>query len=164
VIEPFPFPWRFIGDRYSNLYLMSQISEAQVQADIIKLMAAYKVDAVPIDAGGRRHRGRMFKAAQAQGIDLSGVRATSGGEIPSGFSDIEATLAPTGRSLYIEVKAPAWINENLRVMRRAGHATKEQLNFLLEKHRRGALVLVAWAATDVDELCGAALRANRCAL
>ena len=164
MIEPFPFPWRFIGGRYSDLYLMSQISEAQVQSDILSLMALYHVDAVPIDAGGRRHRGRMVKAAQARGIDLTGVRAPSGGEIPSGFSDLEATLAPSGRSLYIEVKAPAWLDGKRKVIRRAGQASKEQLEFLLAKHRRGALVLVAWSATDVEELCGAAIRANRGAL
>lgn len=161
MIEPFPFPWRFIGGRYSDLYLMSQVSEAQVQSDILALLLAYKVDAVPIDAGGRRHRGRMVKAAQGQGIDLTGVRAPSGGEIPSGFSDLEATLAPKGRSLYIEVKTPAWLDEKRKVIRRAGQATKEQLQFLLAKHKRGALVLVAWSATDVEELCRTEIRANR---
>lgn len=163
-IEPYPFPWRFIGGRYSDMYLMSYLTETKVQADILALLKAYNVDAVPIDAGGRRQRGRVIKAAQSQGIDLRGVRAPSGGEIPSGFSDLEATLAPTGRSLYIEVKAPAWIDENRKVIRRAGFASKEQLDFLLEKHRRGALVLVAWSATDVEELCGSAIRANRGAL
>jgi hypothetical protein len=163
-VEPYPFPWRFIGGRYSDLYLMSQIREDNVQADILALLEAYKVDAVAIDAGGRRHRGRMIKAAQAQGIDLSGMRASTGGEIPAGFSDLEATLAPTGRSLYIEVKAPAWIDEKRKVIRRAGIATQEQLQFLLGKHRRGALVLVAWSATDVEAICGAAIRANHGAL
>jgi hypothetical protein len=164
VIEPFPFPWRFIGGRYHDFYLMNCITETRVQADILALLHAYKVDAVPIDAGGRRHRGRMVKAAQSQGIDITGVRAPTGGEIPSGFSDIEATLAPTGRSLYIEVKAPAWLDEKRKVIRRAGQATKEQLQFLLAKHKRGALVLVAWSANDVEELCGTVIRANRGAL
>jgi hypothetical protein len=162
--EPFPFPWRFVGGRYSDLYLMSQVSEAQVQSDILALMAAYNVDAVPIDAGGRRQRGRMVKAAKSHGIDLRGVRAPSGGEIPSGFSDLLATLAPEGRSFYIEVKAPAWLDEKRKVIRRAGQASKEQLEFLLSKHRRGALVLVAWSVADVEEYCGTAIRRNRGAL
>lgn len=164
LMPEFPFPWRYVGARYPDVYLMSCVTEAQVQSDILALMAAYRVDAVPIDAGGRRQRGRMIRAAADRGIDLRGVRATSGGEIPSGFADLSGTLAPNGRSLYIEVKAPAWLDANRKVIRKAGQATPEQLEFLLEKHRRGALVLVAWSATDVELFCGNAIRANRGAL
>lgn len=163
--EAYPFPWKFEGFRYSDLYLMRQVTEAQVQSDVLALLSAFDVDAVPIDAGGRRQRGRMMGAAKAAGIELAGVQnVKTGRAIPAGFSDLEATLAPNGRSLYIEVKAPAWLDANKKIIRRAGTATKDQLDFLLEKHRRGASVLVAWSSRDVEEYLVAELDRNRKAL
>lgn len=159
--EPYPFPWKFEGYRYSDLYLMSQLTEAQVQKNILELMAAFDVDAVPIDAGGRRQRGRMMAAAKAADATASFKRLKLGAEIPPGFSDLEATLAPEGRSLYIEVKAPAWIDEKKKIIRRAGQPTLDQLQFLLSKHQRGALVLVAWSANDVENYLGPKLELNR---
>jgi hypothetical protein len=151
VTEAYPFPWKFEVHRYPDAYLMQQVTEDQVQRAILDLLAAYKVDAVPIDAGGRRQRGRMMGAAKKSGIDLAGIsNAKTWYSIPAGFSDLEATLAPDGRSLYIEVKAPAWLGSNGHVIRPAGKASPEQLAFLLSKHRRGAVVLVAWSSLDVE--------------
>jgi hypothetical protein len=165
VTQSYPFPWKFEGYRYSDLYLMRQVTEAQVQSDILALMTAYDVDVVPIDAGGRRQRGRMMAAAKSAGIELAGIQnVKTGAAIPSGFSDLEATLAPAGRSLYIEVKAPAWLDANKKIIRRAGQPSQEQLEFLLEKHRRGAVVLVAWSSKDVEEYLGKHLELNRGAL
>ena len=159
-MNPCPFPWRFDGRRYSDLYLMARIDEARVQAEILELLRTYDVDAVPIDAGGRRIRGRMM-AARSAGIPLGGVQhAKTGAAIPAGFADLEATLAPTGRSLYVEVKAPAWIDADKKVIRQAGQPTAEQIEFLLSKHRRGALCMVAWSAGDVQQYLCAHLRAN----
>lgn len=150
--ESWPFPWKFDGSRYGDLYLMNQVTEAQVQKDILAMLALYKVDAVPIDAGGRRQRGRMMGAAKAAGVNLAGVQnVKTGAAIPAGFADLEATLAPEGRSLYIEVKAPAWIDGKNKVIRRAGKASPEQLEFLLSKYERGAIVLVAWSSQDVED-------------
>lgn len=161
----YPFPWRFEGARYSSLYLMRQVTEAEVQSDILALMSVYNVDLVAIDAGGRRQRGRMMAAAKSAGINLAGIQnAKTGAAIPSGFSDLEATLAPDGRSLYVEVKAPAWLDANAKVIRRAGQPSQEQLDFLFEKHRRGAVVLVAWSSKDVEEYLGERLALNRRAL
>ena len=81
--------------------------------------------------------------------------------IPAGFSDLEGTLAPAGRSLYIEVKSPAWIDSRKKVIRRAGAPSKEQLDFLLSKHIRGACVLVAWSSKDVEDYVAAQLHLNR---
>jgi hypothetical protein len=159
--EAYPFPWRFEGYRYPDFYLMSRIEEARVQAEILEMLRAYAVDAIAIDAGGRRIRGRMMAAARSAGIALGGVvHAKTGAAIPAGFADLEATLAPTGRSLYIEVKAPAWIDAGKKVIRRAGQPTPEQIEFLLAKHRRGALCMVAWSATDVEGYLGTFLRGN----
>lgn len=149
--EKYPFPWEFDRSRYREIYLFSCITEANVQADILELLQTYRVDGVPIDAGGRRQRGRMMGAAKAAGIDLAGVQnVKTGRAIPAGFADIEATLAPGGRSLYIEVKAPAWLNSKRKIARAAGRPSAEQLEFLLSKHRRGAIVLVAWSSKDVE--------------
>lgn len=156
------FPWKFEGIAYRDHYLMSQVSENDVQKAILELLHSYNVDAVAIDAGGRRQRGRMISAAKAAGISLAGVQnAKTGAAIPKGFADLEGTLAPGGRSLYIEVKAPAWIDEKRRVIRAAGQPTVDQLTFLALKQRRGALVMVAWSAADVEQYMGADLRTNR---
>lgn len=160
--DSWPFPWKFEVHKYPDLYLMAQITEAQVQKDILELLVFYDVDAVPIDAGGRRQRGRMMGAAKAAGVDLAGVQnVKTGAAIPSGFSDLEATLAPLGRSLYIEVKAPAWIGVSNKVLRRAGKASEEQLEFLLSKHKRGAVALVAWSSSDVENYIRTELDLNR---
>jgi len=160
-----PFPFRFDSARYSDLYLMSQLTEALVQSQILELLRVYRVDAVPIDAGGRRQRGRMMAAAKAAGVSLSGVQsAKTGSAIPSGFSDIEATLAPHGRAVYIEVKAPAWIDSRKRIVREAGKPSAEQLDFLLQKYQRGALVMVAWSSIDVEGFLGGELEVNRSVL
>lgn len=155
----FSFPWRFERSRYTELYLMSQVTEARVQEDILSLLKAYDVDVVPIDAGGRRIRGRMISAGKIVGVDLSrGVK--SGGEIPAGFADLEATLAPMGRALYIEVKAPMWIDGKKRTIRFEGKASSAQLDFLREKARRGAIVMVAWSAVDVEQYLSGELGVN----
>lgn len=164
-LREMPFPWKFDRTRYPDIYFFSCVTEANVQADILDLLGSYRVDGVPIDAGGRRQRGRMMGAAKAAGVDLAGVQnVKTGRAIPAGFSDIEATLAPSGRSLYIEVKAPVWLDSKRKIMRAAGRPSTEQLEFLLSKHRRGALVLVAWSAEDVRIHLGGLLHANRRAL
>jgi hypothetical protein len=165
VNDEYPFPWKFEGHRYSDVYLMMQITEATVQTDILQMLALYDVDAIPIDAGGRRNRGRMMGAAKKAGVDLATIsNVKTWYSIPAGFADLEATLAPEGRSLYVEVKAPAWIDANKKVIRRAGQPSKEQLDFLLSKHLRGARVLVAWSSQDVEEYISDHLQMNRRAL
>lgn len=159
------FPCKFVCSRYSEHYLMAQRTEAQVQADVLSVLAMFNVDAVPIDAGGRRQRGRMMGAAKVAGINLAGIQnVKTGAAIPAGFADLEATLAPEGRSLYIEIKAPLWLDGKNNVIRRAGELSAEQLKFLLEKERRGAVVIVAWSPADVTELLGDVLEENRRAL
>ena len=46
----------------------------------------------------------------------------------------------------------------------AGKASADQLEFLLSKHERGALVMVAWSAQDVASAFGKFLEINRRAL
>jgi len=165
VLTEYPFPVEFNSARYTRLYLYSQANEARVQADVITLLRSYGVDACAIDAGGRRARGRMMAAAKSAGVALAGIQnVKTGSAIPAGFADVEATLAPDGRALYIEIKAPAWINSDGSLIRRAGKPSAEQLEFLMSKHRRGALVLIAWSATDVNEWFQTELAENQRAL
>ncbi len=138
---------------------MSQVSEGQVQANVLEFLRTYDVDAVAIDAGGRRARGRMIAAAKAAGVPIA-ANIKLGAEIPAGFADLEATLAPSGRSLYIEVKAPMWIDDRRRMIRFEGKASSGQLDFLREKARRGALVMVAWSSVDVEEYLRGELDVN----
>ena len=158
--KEFPFPWTFERAKYPELYLMSQVTEARVQSDILDLLWNYKVDAVAIDAGGRRQRGRMMGAAKKAGIDLARISSVKTWySIPAGFADLEATLAPHGRALYIEVKAPAWL-DGKKTLRFEGKASSAQLDFLREKHQRGALVMVAWSVDDVEQYLHAELDVN----
>jgi hypothetical protein len=162
----YPFLWQFDRSRHKDLYLMSQVREEQVQQSIIDFLGRYQVDAAPIDAGGRRIRGRMIATAESYGLELGAVANVKVGRgIPAGFADLEATLAPSGRALYIEVKAPAWLDREGKEIRAAGKPSAEQLEFLFEKHRRGALVLVAWSWAEVLYCVGETLlAANRRAL
>lgn len=161
----YPFPWEFRRERYDELYLMSCVQESKVQSSIITLLKNYRVEGFPIDAGGRRARGAMMAAGKAAGISVGALCSVkTGGAIPKGFADLESTLAPDGRSLYIEVKAPMWCDVSMKVIRQAGFASQEQLDFLSEKHKRGAVVMVAWSAQDVVEFLGPLLVANRKAL
>ena len=163
-VASYPFPWTE-PNRLPRLYLLQGLKESFVQAQILELLETYRVDAVPIDAGGRRQRGRMMGAAKAAGVSLGGIQnVKTGRAIPKGFADLEATLAPQGRSLYIEVKAPRWVDGNGTVIRPGGKPTPEQLEFLLSKHVRGACVMVAWSAFDVEAYMLPLLERNKKAL
>lgn len=153
--EAYPFPWKFEAHRYPSAYLMQRNTEDQVQRSILDLLALYKIDAIAIDAGARRQRGRMMGAWKKSGLELSAVHAGISNvkiwySMPAGFSDLAGTLAPDGRSLYIEVKAPAQVDTKGRIVKRAGVPSEDQLAFLLSKHKRGAIVLVAWSSLDVE--------------
>lgn len=163
--EELPFPHHFVRGNYTNFYLMHPISEADVVNDILHLLRGYKVDAAVIDAGGRRARGQMTAAARAAGLQIGNLsRLATGGGIPKGYADIEATLAPDGRSLFIEAKQPMRLDACGKIISHGGAPSTEQLEFLHEKHRRGALVMVAWSADEVHQHFAAELEANRKAI
>jgi hypothetical protein len=158
----YPFPHKFVRGNYREYYLMQGMSENDVVRDIVALLQSYKVDAAIIDAGGRRARGRLMAAAKTAGLELGKLaQLKTGGGIPKGFADIEATLAPDGRSLYIEVKQPLCLSACGKVRLEAGEPSREQLEFLREKQLRGALVMVAWAADDVEHHLETELKRNR---
>lgn len=161
-----PFLWKFERERYADNYLVQQVSEEQVQAAIVAELEFYRIDVVAIDAGMKRARGRMIAAAWMRGIDVGEVVKFKAGGIPAGWPDLHATLAPDGVGLYVEVKAPAWIDPGnySKVIREAGKPSDEQLGFLDSKHSRGAIVTVAWSADDVMRTLGERAIKNRSAL
>jgi hypothetical protein len=164
--KTFPFPWRFDRSLYSDAYLVQRVSDEQVQEAIVASLEFFAIDVIAIDAGMKRARGRVIAAAKTRGIDAREIAAFRSGGLPAGFSDLHATLAPSGVSLYIEVKAPAWIDpdEPSRLISEAGKPTIEQLAFLDSKHSRGAIVLVAWSVDDVMRKIGGLAAINRAAL
>jgi hypothetical protein len=161
----YPFLSRFDRSRYSEHYLISRVPEDAVENAIIETLHLYSVDATKIDAGQKRARGRVMAAAKAMGVDPRRLIDYKSGGLPTGHSDLIATLAPNGLGLFIEVKAPAWIDPTTKsVIREAGKPTQEQLDFLLSKHQRGAIVLCAWSVDDVTRRLFRELEANRKAL
>jgi hypothetical protein len=166
IARSYPFPWSFDRSLYSDAYLVQQVSEEQVQEAIVCSLEFFEIDVIAIDAGMRRARGRVIAAARARGIDARELVTFKAGGLPAGWPDLHATLAPGGVSLYIEVKAPAWIDPDKpsRIISEAGKATPEQLAFLDSKHSRGAIVLVAWSVDDVTRRLGDLAEKNRRAL
>ena len=155
----YPFPHKFDAGKYNAHYLLSRVPENVVQKSILDLLWRYHVDAIAIDAGLKTARRKFISKALAFGLDGTSFKGGLA-ELPAGHSDLAGTLAPAGRSLYIEVKAPAWIDERGKVIRSAGKPTTEQLDFLLSKYDRGAIALVAYSVDDVSEFLGKELIAN----
>jgi hypothetical protein len=158
------FPHVYNHAHYHELYCLAEVSEAQVMKDVLSLLHLYQVDAAAVDAGGSRARGRLIAAAKHRGIDIGDLPKITTPDIPKGWADIEGTLAPDGRGLFIEVKRPRWVNECGRTIRQEGRPSIEQLDWLQEKQTRGALVMIAWSADDVEIYLSDELRRNRRAL
>lgn len=166
ISHSYPFPWKFDRTRYSNNYLVQQFSEQMVQDGILAELQFWGIDAIAIDAGMKRARGRMIQAAKSRGVDVTSIVNFKAGGIPAGWPDLHATLSPDGVGLYIEVKPPAWIDPDdySKIIREAGTPTAEQLSFLDSKHKRGAIALVAWSVDDVMRALGDRADRNRAAL
>jgi len=160
----YPFPHEFDAGKYSAYYLLSDVPESDVQAAILGLLRSFKVDAIAVDAGAKGLRRTLLARMRRAGFPMQAIAALlSGGlgsEIPAGHSDIAGTLAPSGRSLYIEVKKPATIDGGGNVIERQGQPTQEQLDFLLSKYKRGAIVMIAYSIDDVSEFLADDLRRN----
>lgn len=154
----FPFPHTWDRARYPQAWLCTRPSEASVQQQILAQLARVGIRAFPTDAGAKPLRGRAIGALTRSGVDkataarsLKGRTGTSE-DVP----DLVGTL-PGGRSLYLEVKQPAWLQWHphrgtATQLRAAGAPTPGQLRFLLDMHDQGALVGVVWSTDDVAAL------------
>lgn len=158
----FPFPHQWDRVRYAVAWLCTRPSEASVQAQILGWLARAGVRAFPSDAGARPLRGRAIGALRRAGVDgEAATRALKGRTgTAEGVSDLIGTL-PGGRSLYLEVKQPAWLEwlshrGTARQLRGAGLPTPEQLRFLLEMHDQQALVGVVWSVEDAQAILATA--------
>jgi hypothetical protein len=114
------------------------------------------IQACAVDAGGAKIRGSAYRALKAAGVPNAGyiVQGGAGASI-AGLVDIIGTL-PGGRSLYIEVKAPAWYRLNkqnqMRQSREAGKPSDKQLAFMDSMADCGALVGVVWSIGDLEDI------------
>ena len=160
----YPFPHEFDAGKYPAYYLLSAVPEKDVQSAILDLLRLYDVDAIAVDAGAKGLRQTLSARMRRAGFDAKTISSLlSGGlgsEIPAGHSDIVGTLAPSGCGLYIECKRPATIDESGKVLESAGRAEPEQLDFLLSKFERGAIVMVAYSQDDVKHYLQAELLRN----
>lgn len=152
-----PFPWKWDRSRYPDVLLLSHLSEATVQAQVLRGLHELGIAAWPVDVGGKTVRGRAFGALKRAGVkDATSVLRPShpgGGDGTPGFVDVPGVL-PGGRALFLEVKAPAWYSLSrarpgaLVKDRDAGEPSDAQLDFLWEAHCHGAVVGLVWSLRD----------------
>jgi len=102
--------------RYPVGYLLSCVSEAQVQAAVVEELQRRRWLFDVNDAGAAKLRGRVRGVAGRAGVAHLVPQMMKGttGAGRKGASDIHGTL-PGGRSFYFEVKAPEW-----KVLKRGG--------------------------------------------
>lgn len=164
----YPFLHRFDHARYRRAYLFGCVDEARVQKDISEALRDLLISPDWVDSGAKALRGKLWGSLMRLlgSMGVTGPRAESmarpvlnslGGVTAAdkGRPDLSGVLAPNGRAWFIEVKAPAHLDPTSgNVLESAGKPSPEQLAFLLEKHRAGAIVGVAWSVEDALEILG----------
>lgn len=141
----------FDPSRYPQAYLRAGYREATVQRLVLVRLRQLGYRPFVVDSGAARLRGRAARA----GVFLGG--ASTG--MARGIADVHGT-GPGGRAVYVEVKAPAWLAPSPKTgrliqRRAAGEPTPEQIRFLEEHLRAGAVAGVAWGPQDVDTILAA---------
>jgi hypothetical protein len=143
--------------RYNDAYLLAQPTEDQVQGAALDLLAAMRIPALAVDAGGKRLRGDIGRAMRRGGVTSVGAYlAGRSGAAHAGLSDILGTL-PGGRALYIECKQPEWLtrsSKSRRLIQKAapGKPSDEQLAFLDTMAEAGAVVGIIWSIEDLEQI------------
>ena len=157
----YPFPCRWVRERYPVDYLLGHVSEHDVQLVTLAKLRAYGIPALAVDAGARTLRGRAIGALKRAGADAQAVAFVNNGSTGAGLAglaDVVGALPGSGRALFLELKAPEWLDPSNRregqfiVARKPGKPTLEQLGFLNTMHHAGALVGVIWHASELDML------------
>lgn len=152
-----PFLSRWDRDRYAASYLRSGVLEAQVQdAVVAALTFRWKAKVTVIDSGDRRMRGRVARLLSIRGVNPNLAVKGIGGTMERGISDLAVTF-PGGRAGWFEIKRPEHCTASkstgkLLQRKPAGQPTPEQLAFLAEQYRLGAVVGVLWSPDDLN-LC-----------
>jgi len=126
-----------------------------VQADTVQQLAALGLTLWHTDAGGKRARGQVQRLLRRGGhSDLAQQAAAVRGAscLPAGFSDLHGVLAPWGRAVYLEVKRPGLFDQVGKCLRKPEYPRQDQLDFLMDMHRTGAVVGVVWSANDAITL------------
>jgi hypothetical protein len=133
----------FDRSRYSDtVWLRPEISEHEVESDIIRRLGAMCINVNKYDVGNAqgRARGHNVKAPMPLGqCDLMGTGMRIGGV-----------------ELCIEVKRPGcWSIKTVdpltyRVIQTPGKIKPEQVSFLERKALDGAICVVAWDWSDVE--------------
>jgi hypothetical protein len=163
-----PYLHTFDAARYPRAFLFGQVSEAQVQADILSAASLMGLHLEVVDAGFAAIRGKFYGAMLRAGIKepmarlvLKGLTGISAAD--PGRSDLSGSMAPDGRAVFLEVKAPAWVNPKTGgTVRAAGSPSPEQLAFLDARAREGCIVGVCWSVGDaLDALGTERLKAHR---
>ena len=150
--------------RYQRSYLMAGLSEDQVQTEILQELKRRGLVLTVTDAGRRKTRGQIGRKAAAMGLgrdavrELSGVQGTDG--LEAGYSDLSGNLAPVGRGVFLEVKAPGRFGPSGECLDRPGMPSPEQIDFLREKGRTGCIVGVVWSFQDALRILGPHLDAH----
>ena len=146
--QPDAFPVAFDAGRYPPAYLRQGYLEAAVQKLVIGRLRQLGCRAFVVDSGAARLRGRAARA----GVFLGG-QATG---MDRGIPDVHAT-GPSGRAVYVEVKAPAWLVISPKTgrfiqKRAAGTPSPQQVKFISDHRQAGALAGFAWGPQDVDRI------------
>lgn len=150
-----PFLHAWDPSRYAEGYLRSGILEEEVQLQVLAQLRQLGCIAFPIDVGSKNLRGKAYGALAAAGRqDLYFRLAGNTGAGMKGISDVIG-VSPTGRAIFIEVKKPALYvpegKEGRLIVKDGGEAgtpTDDQLLFLANVHRSGAIAGVVWSSLD----------------
>ena len=121
------------------------------------LRTRWRARVTVIDVGERRMRGRLVRRLGVSPRALLGL----GGANERGIVDLAVTF-PGGRAGWFECKRPAQLaispkTRRLVQVHAAGEPTAEQLAFLLEQARFGAVAGVLWSHKDLETLVAAEL-------
>jgi hypothetical protein len=155
----YPFRHEFDRSRYALSWLQLCVPESNVEETILHSLKVRGIQAEKIDAGGRAMRGKLLQVLRRFGIaapTANKIAAMVFGSAPTGWLDITGVL-PGGRALFIEVKAPEWLERSEKTgrliqKRKAGTPEPEQLDFMVRMHRQGALVGICWSPDDLGDL------------
>jgi len=169
----YPFLHRWDAKRYERSYLLAGPSEEAVQRQIVDHLLREGFDVRVIDAGGKHIRRALksvlnqllqpfIRDAKARAVAIGKVLARLPGSAEQGLPDLQMTLAPTGQSILLEVKAPGHYDIEGKQVREPGRLKPEQRDTMLRLHNRGAIVGAVWSIQDAIEVIGAErIEANR---